>query len=121
MVEWIKSKLYDWCKPTNVWWEDKIPNVNDFRFTKDGNINKDDEYRKLVASLLDNRPFMQELAELETKYRKAIDLELRKDTPDWTKAQSLRMELKGVKAVMSIIASSHNSIVQQGNHNDVEN
>lgn len=118
--EWIKWKIYEWFKQQNWWWENHLPDATTIRFDNAGAIQKDERYWTQIAVILENKPFMQEMAEMEGRYRKTIDKLMMNDDVDWKTAHDVRLELKGFKRALLVIVDAHNETIKHRETNGLK-
>lgn len=104
LKQWIRSILYKWLKPEELWWSNRLPNAYEFRFDVKGKIVKDREYWGNIVKLLENKEWYQEMAETEEHYRKKIDKAMFQN--DWPTVEQYRQRLFGFKRGLVVITDA---------------
>lgn len=111
--KWLRSKLYAWLKPESLWWNHRLPDAYEFKFGIDQKIIKDENYWKKITEILNNGPFLQEMAEIESRYRKTIDGLLMGGEKDWEQARALRLRLQGLKRCLIVLTDAHKVLLNE--------
>jgi len=106
---WIASKVINW----EEFWLQTVPYpiATSLDVDKKGEIVKNERYYKSIDAILNNKAFINEIAELQDRHDKIVRRVLA-DRSRFQDATDALMVIHGIKSVNGIIATAHNKVTK---------
>lgn len=104
---WIRIRLIQWGRLSDLMWYNNIPKNNRFEITDDLELKKDLKYWETIANIAENLPFLNEMQVMQKKYSSRINRELSQVEPNYKKVKHFTDMLSGIKMAAKIVADAH--------------